>query len=61
MTGFVDLGDGLDETSVASEALVFMVVGLQGHWKDANSLLPYQVSDTRHPNGPAAACLGGAT
>lgn len=33
MTGFVDLGDGIDETSVASEALVFMVVGLQGHWK----------------------------
>jgi len=33
MTGFVNLGDGLDETSVASEALVFMVVGPQGHWK----------------------------
>ena len=31
--GFVDLGDGLDEETVASEALVFMAVGLQGHWK----------------------------
>lgn len=33
MIGFVDLGSGIDETSMASEALVFMVVGLQGHWK----------------------------
>ena len=33
MKGFVDLGDGLDEENVASEALVFMVVGLQSHWK----------------------------
>lgn len=31
MIDFVNLGDGLDETSVASEALVFMVVGLQDH------------------------------
>lgn len=35
MTDFVDLGDGTDETNVASEALVFMVVGLRGHWKTA--------------------------
>ncbi|KAL2099438.1 hypothetical protein ACEWY4_005918 [Coilia grayii] len=34
MYGYVDMGDGkTDETDVASEALVFMVVGLQGHWK----------------------------
>lgn len=33
MSGFVDMGDGLNETDVASEALVFMVVGIQGHWK----------------------------
>lgn len=33
MTGFVDLGDGPDEDNVASEALMFMVVGLQSHWK----------------------------
>lgn len=32
-TGFVDLGDGTDENTEASEALVFIVVGLQGHWK----------------------------
>ena len=33
MSGFVDMGDGMNETDVATEALVFMVVGLQGHWK----------------------------
>ena len=33
MSGFVDMGDGNNENDVASEALVFMVVGLQGHWK----------------------------
>ena len=33
MSGFVDMGDGINETDVATEALVFMVVGLQGHWK----------------------------
>ncbi|KAM7417150.1 hypothetical protein PAMA_016997 [Pampus argenteus] len=33
MSGFVDMEDGLNETDVATEALVFMVVGLQGHWK----------------------------
>ena len=33
MCGFVNMGDGLNETDVATEALVFMVVGLQGHWK----------------------------
>lgn len=33
MSGFVDMGDGSNETDVATEALVFLVVGLQGHWK----------------------------
>ncbi|CAK6959948.1 DNA transposase THAP9 isoform X1 [Scomber scombrus] len=33
MSGFVDMGDGNSETDVATEALVFMVVGIQGHWK----------------------------
>lgn len=33
MSGFVDTGDGFNETDVASEALMFMVVGMQGHWK----------------------------
>lgn len=33
MRGFVDLGMGIDESSMAREALVFMVVGLKGHWK----------------------------
>ena len=33
MSGFVDMGDGINETDVATEALLLMVVGLQGHWK----------------------------
>ncbi|XP_035990436.1 THAP domain-containing protein 6-like [Fundulus heteroclitus] len=33
MSGFVNPGDGSNETDVAAEALVFLVVGLQGHWK----------------------------
>ncbi|KAJ8264015.1 hypothetical protein GJAV_G00144120 [Gymnothorax javanicus] len=33
MTGFVDLGDGGESEDEASEVLVFMVVGLCGHWK----------------------------
>ena len=30
MFGYVDMGDQLNETDIASEVLVFMVVGLQG-------------------------------
>lgn len=33
LTGFVDLGDGSESDIPAKEALVIMVVGLQGHWK----------------------------
>lgn len=33
MFGFEDLGKGSDDERIASEALVFMVVGIQGHWK----------------------------
>ena len=33
MFGYVDMGDRLNETDIASEVLVFMVVGLQGYWK----------------------------
>ena len=33
MFGYVDMGDRLNETDLASEVLVFMVVGLQGYWK----------------------------
>ncbi|MED6287226.1 hypothetical protein CHARACLAT_014165 [Characodon lateralis] len=32
-TKCLDMGDGVNETEIATEALVFMVVGLQGHWK----------------------------
>ena len=33
MTGFVDLGDGCNDEGEATEVLVFMLVGLTGHWK----------------------------
>lgn len=33
MSGFVDMGDGMNETDVATEALVCVVVDLQSHWK----------------------------
>lgn len=33
MSGFVDMGERLNQTDIASEALVFLVVGLQGYWK----------------------------
>uniref|UniRef100_A0A9J7Y0J1 Uncharacterized protein n=1 Tax=Cyprinus carpio carpio TaxID=630221 RepID=A0A9J7Y0J1_CYPCA len=33
MFGYVDMGDRLNETDIASDVLVFMVVGLQGYWK----------------------------
>lgn len=33
MFGYVDTGDRLNETDMASDVLVFMVVGLQGYWK----------------------------
>ena len=33
MSGYVDMGNGMDETDVATEVLVFMVVGIQSHWK----------------------------
>lgn len=33
MVGFADFGDGVDESTVATEALVFMITGLRGQWK----------------------------
>ena len=33
MTGFIEPGDGESSEIEATEALVFMVVGLRGHWK----------------------------
>lgn len=33
MSGFVDMGDRINQSDIASEALVFLVVGLQGYWK----------------------------
>lgn len=47
MSGFVDLGDGIDESCEASEALVFMVVGLQGHWK---APIAYFITNTLTPD-----------
>ena len=55
MIGFVDLGSGMDETS---EALVFMVVGLQGGWKMPIAF--YFISSLKPDTEDfAAACLGG--
>ncbi len=47
MSGFVDMGDGMNETDVATEALVFMVVGLQGHWK---APISYYLTNTLSPD-----------
>lgn len=47
MSGFVDMGDGMNETDVATEALVFMVVGLQGHWK---APIAYYLTNSLSPN-----------
>lgn len=33
LSGFVDMGDRLNEDDISSKALVFMVVGLKGYWK----------------------------
>lgn len=33
MSGFVDICDGNSETDFATEALMFMMVGLHGDWK----------------------------
>lgn len=30
MSGYVDMGNGMDETDLATEVLVFMVVGIHG-------------------------------
>ena len=46
MSGFVDMADGLNETDVATEALVFMMVGLQGHWK---ALIAYYLTKCLSP------------
>jgi len=32
-TGFVNLGDNIEHGEEATEVLVFMIVGLRGHWK----------------------------
>lgn len=47
MSGFVDMGDGMNETDVATEALVFMVVGLQAHWK---APIAYYLTNTLSPD-----------
>lgn len=33
LSGFVDMGDRLNEDDISSKALVFMVVGLKGYWR----------------------------
>ena len=70
MIGFVDLGDGPAEDTVASEALVFMVVGLRGHWKtpigyfftntlkpDTQKVLLEHALNALHERGIEVVCL----
>lgn len=49
MFGYVDMGDQLNEADIASEVLVFMVVGLIGYWKApiANYLTKSLTSETQ--------------
>ncbi|KAL2094202.1 hypothetical protein ACEWY4_008921 [Coilia grayii] len=44
---YVDLGDRVNETDIASEALVFMVVRLQGYW---NAPIAYYLTKTLSPD-----------
>ncbi|RVE64489.1 hypothetical protein OJAV_G00126390 [Oryzias javanicus] len=70
MTGYVDMGDGMDETDVATEVLVFMVVGLQGHWKapvgyylvkslspDTQKVLVVHALEELHARGIRVVCM----
>lgn len=47
MVGYMDLGDGPDETTVATEAVVIMLVGLKGYWK---APIAYFISKTLTPD-----------
>lgn len=47
MSGSVDMGDGSNETDVATEVLMFLVVGLQGHWK---APIAYYLTKTLSPD-----------
>ncbi len=70
MSGFVDRGDGFNETDTTTEALVFMVVGLQGHWKpqiayyltkslsrETQKVLVVQALEELHAHGVRVVCL----
>lgn len=47
MLGYVDMGDRVNETDIASEALVFMAVRLQGYWK---APIAYYLTKTLTPD-----------
>lgn len=70
MRGFVDLGMGVDETSEAREALVFMVVGIKSHWKlpiafyfinsispDTQKILLLHALEALHERGIKVVCV----
>ncbi|KAK0145095.1 DNA transposase THAP9 [Merluccius polli] len=70
MRGFVDIGMGVDETTEASEALVFMVVGLKSHWKmpvafyfiksvspDTQKILVLHALEALHERGIKVVCV----
>lgn len=70
MSGYVDMGGGMDETDVATEVLVLMVVGLQGHWKapiayyltkslspDTQKVLVVHALEELHARGIRVVCM----
>ncbi|KAK0152322.1 DNA transposase THAP9 [Merluccius polli] len=70
MSGYVDMGNGVDETDVATEVLVFMVVGIQGHWKapvayyhtkslspDTQKVLVVHALEELHARGIRVVCM----
>ncbi|KAL1252213.1 hypothetical protein QQF64_020009 [Cirrhinus molitorella] len=70
MSGYVDMGNGMDETDVATEVLVFMVVGIQGHWKapvayyltkslspDTQKVLVVHALEELHARGIRVVCM----
>lgn len=56
MNGFVDMGDQLNKTDIAFEALVFMVIGFQGYRK-TDCILSDQVPNTRDTESFGRTCI----
>ena len=61
MSGYVDLGNGCNETDPATEALVLMVVGLKGHMEGTHRLILYFNTHSRHTKRACCPRFGGTT